>query len=68
MVSAGRPVSLAPPCVVRPVTYTVAPARPSSTAMARPAPRVAPAISATFPASGFASPIAVLPPVILVVP
>src|SRR3712207_4240365 len=35
--------------VVRPVQYTVAPAAPSSTAMPRPAPRVAPATSATRP-------------------
>src|SRR5687767_13771505 len=35
--------------VLRPVAYTVAPARASSTAMARPAPRVAPATRATFP-------------------
>ena len=33
--------------MVRPVTYTVAPAAPSSTAMPRPAPRVPPATTAT---------------------
>ncbi len=38
--------------VVRPVTYTVAPAAPSSTAIPRPAARVPPATNATFPASG----------------
>jgi hypothetical protein len=38
--------------VLRPVRYTVAPAAPSSTAMPRPAPRVAPATRATFPFSG----------------
>jgi hypothetical protein len=35
--------------VVRPVTYTVAPAAPSSTEIPRPAPRIPPATSATFP-------------------
>src|SRR5437867_5395725 len=35
--------------VVRPVRYTVAPAAPSSIAMPRPAPRVAPATNATLP-------------------
>jgi hypothetical protein len=34
---------------VRPVQYTVAPASPSETAVPRPAPRVAPVTSATFP-------------------
>jgi hypothetical protein len=37
--------------VVRPVAYTVAPRRPNSTAMARPAARDAPATSATLPFS-----------------
>ena len=37
--------------VVRPVQYTVAPAAPSWTAMPRPAPRLAPATSATLPSS-----------------
>src|SRR5690606_37925562 len=37
--------------VLRPVTYTVAPASPSSTAMPRPAPRLAPVMTATWPAS-----------------
>ena len=41
MVSA-RPTTLRCSRVVRPVTYTVAPAAPSSTAIPRPAPRVAP--------------------------
>src|SRR5438094_8800436 len=35
--------------VVRPVRYTMAPAAPSSIAMPRPAPRVAPATNATLP-------------------
>lgn len=35
--------------VVRPVTYTVAPRWPSSTAIARPHPRVAPVTTATAP-------------------
>ena len=38
--------------MVRPVQYTVAPASPSATAVPRPAPRVAPATSATLPSSG----------------
>src|SRR3712207_5399529 len=37
--------------VLRPVQYTVAPASPSATAIPRPAPRVAPATSATLPSS-----------------
>src|ERR671919_812354 len=37
--------------VDRPVQYTVAPAAPSSTAIPRPAPRVAPATNATLAAS-----------------
>src|SRR5258708_24838289 len=41
------------PRVLRPVQYTKAPASPSARAMPRPAPRVAPATSATRPASGF---------------
>ena len=48
-----RPVHLRPlGVVVRPVQYTVAPAAPSWTAIPRPAPRVAPATSATRPCSG----------------
>src|SRR3990170_2840952 len=42
------------PLMLRPVQYTVAPASPSARAMPRPAPRVAPATSATRPASGLA--------------
>ena len=37
--------------LLRPVQYTVAPASPSMRAIPRPAPRVAPATTATFPAS-----------------
>ena len=37
--------------LLRPVQYTVAPASPSARAMPRPAPRVAPATTATWPAS-----------------
>lgn len=48
----GRSISDRPAVrLLRPVAYTQAPARASSTAMARPAPRVAPATSATFPSS-----------------
>ncbi|BBG02157.1 hypothetical protein PSA01_12000 [Pseudonocardia saturnea] len=47
----GLPYSDARSRVVRPVQYTVAPAAPSSTAMPRPAPRVAPATSAIRPLS-----------------
>src|SRR5215217_4019108 len=44
----GRPISDLPAArLLRPVAYTCSPARASSTAMARPAPRVAPATSAT---------------------
>ena len=49
----GRFISDRAARVLRPVTYTVAPAAPSSTAIPRPAARVAPATSATFPANGF---------------
>lgn len=38
--------------LLRPVQYTVAPARPSIRAIPRPAPRVAPATMATRPFSG----------------
>ncbi|MDQ0096250.1 hypothetical protein J2T21_004170 [Paeniglutamicibacter psychrophenolicus] len=47
----GRSYSLRAARVLRPVQYTVAPASPSATAMPRPAPRVAPATRAIFPAS-----------------
>jgi len=50
-----RPYSDARSRVVRPVTYTVAPAAPSSTAIPRPAPRVAPATKATFPSKALSS-------------
>src|SRR5437870_2517536 len=50
------------PRPLRPVQYTVAPASPSARAMPRPAPRVAPATSATCPCSGVC---AVLDPVLL---
>ncbi|GHG35463.1 hypothetical protein GCM10018791_61120 [Streptomyces zaomyceticus] len=55
MVSVARPTSLTFSRVVRPVTYTVAPAAPSWTAMARPAPRVAPATRQIRPRRGFVS-------------
>src|SRR5215213_7219074 len=45
----GRSYSERSSRVDRPVTYTVAPAAPSSTAIPRPAPRVPPATRATFP-------------------
>lgn len=49
----GRPSSEGPVTrLLRPVAYTNAPARASSTAMALPAPRVAPATRATRPSSG----------------
>ena len=44
----GRSYSLRFCRVLRPVQYTVAPASPSAIAMPRPAPRVAPATSATL--------------------
>src|SRR5579875_2325518 len=48
----GRPISDGPADrLLRPVAYTIAPARASSTAIVRPAPRVAPATSATLPLS-----------------
>src|SRR4051812_3018007 len=56
----GRSTSERRSRVLRPVAYTVAPATPNDTAMPRPAPRVAPATSATLPVSGPAIP--VLPP------
>src|SRR6476661_3571818 len=48
----GRPYADGLPLTLRPVQYTVAPASASARAMPRPAPRVAPATSATFPDSG----------------
>jgi hypothetical protein len=47
----GRSISDRSVRVVRPVTYTVAPAEPSCTAIPRPAARVAPATRATLPSS-----------------
>src|SRR3954471_12536619 len=41
------------PLTLRPVQYTVAPASASARAMPRPAPRVAPATSATRPLNGW---------------
>src|SRR5262245_8087850 len=41
------------PRTLRPLQYTIAPASPSEQAMPRPAPRVAPATTATFPSSDF---------------
>src|SRR5215470_5843835 len=43
------------PVTLRPVQYTIAPASPSARATPRPAPRVAPATTATCPSSGFIS-------------
>src|SRR5262249_50080858 len=48
----GRSISERPSRVLRPVTYTVAPTVPNSSAMARPAPRVPPATSATWSFNG----------------
>ena len=48
--------------VLRPVQYTVAPASPSATAMPRPAPRVAPATSATLPFNGPEDTAGMVPP------
>src|SRR5947199_8389396 len=42
------------PRTLRPVQYTVAPASPRARAIPRPAPRVAPATTATCPVSGWA--------------
>src|SRR5687768_7924556 len=47
----GRSYSERRSRVLRPGQYTVAPASPSATAVPRPAPRVAPATSATLPSS-----------------
>jgi hypothetical protein len=48
----GRFIGERPDLVERPLPYTVAPSAPSSMAIARPQPRVAPATRATLPASG----------------
>lgn len=62
MVSVARPTSLSLSRVVRPVTYTVAPAAPSWTAMPRPAPRVAPATRQIRPRRLFSGCAALAPP------
>src|SRR5437764_6098264 len=49
----GRPYGEGWPRALRPVQYTSAPASPRARAMPRPAPRVAPATTATCPVSGF---------------
>src|SRR5690349_5878301 len=51
-VSPTVPGSGPPSPVVRPVTYTVAPAAPSSSAMPLPMPRLAPVTTAILPTSG----------------
>jgi hypothetical protein len=48
--------SAADPAARRKFTMTVAPARPSASAMARPMPRDPPVTSAARPASGFGGP------------
>src|SRR5688572_828289 len=48
----GRPYGEGLPRTLRPVQYTIAPASPSARAMPRPAPRVAPATTATRPVRG----------------
>src|SRR5262245_27517717 len=48
----GRPYGERLPRTLRPVQYTVAPASPRARAIPRPAPRVAPATTATCPVSG----------------
>jgi hypothetical protein len=53
MVPGASSGGFGPPRAVRPVTYTVAPAPPSASAMPRPAPRLAPVTTATLPFSGF---------------
>src|SRR3954469_20896683 len=52
LIVSGRLYGEGRPLTLRPVQYTVAPASPSARAMPRPAPRVAPATSATRPARG----------------
>src|SRR5580704_18983080 len=51
MVPGAPSAGLGPERVVRPVTYTVAPASPSARAMPRPQPLLAPATTATLPLS-----------------
>src|SRR3954469_7479145 len=53
LIVSARPYGDGFPTTLRPVQYTVAPASPSARAMPRPAPRVAPATSATLPLRGF---------------
>src|SRR5258708_2313137 len=48
----GRPYGERLPRTLRPVQYTIAPASPKARAIPRPAPRVAPATTATCPVSG----------------
>src|SRR6478672_7042284 len=48
----GRAIGEGLPRTLRPVAYSAAPAAPSSTAIPRPAPRVAPATTQTAPLSG----------------
>src|SRR3954464_15550999 len=48
----GRPDGERLPRTLRPVQYTIAPASPRARAIPRPAPRVAPATTATCPVSG----------------
>src|SRR3954464_11914363 len=52
----GRPDGERLPRTLRPVQYTSAPASPRARAIPRPAPRVAPATTATCPVSGRADP------------
>src|SRR5271166_3388290 len=47
----GRPYGERLPRTLRPVQYTIAPASPKARAIPRPAPRVAPATTATCPVS-----------------
>jgi hypothetical protein len=47
----GRPYGERLPRTLRPVHYTIAPASPKARAIPRPAPRVAPATTATWPVS-----------------
>src|SRR6266550_3797981 len=48
----GRPYGEGLPRTLRPVQYTVAPASPKARAIPRPAPRVAPATTATWLVNG----------------
>src|SRR5947208_3468950 len=52
----GRFIGDADSRVVRPAAYTVAPSAPSSTAIARPHPLVAPATTTTLSCNGFVTP------------